>query len=376
VSAPSPAGPPGGPPPGLSVQVPPPPRSGPRAGRALAAWALLGAGGAARAGSITVTTPRPGFEVLLDGASTGLLTPATLADVPAGAHTVRVVSGCELGEAAVQVPATGSATASLNPQKADGELVIDTSPPEAEVSLDGEPTAGRRLRVACGEHSLRVSHPGFVQEVRRVQVGPAAVVVVPVQLDPQGVGRLSLSLSPARSELYLDGTQIGVGPFPDPYLLPRITAGPHMVELRAAGHLPRTEMLVVEDGAAIDLKIHLEPDPAAAAVVVAPPPPAEAAPAPPAPAAPRGPGPSPRRVAGVSMAVVGVGVGIVGGTRFIASHRAYQDYLAASTSAGSTAGQAAAIRDDEVLPARNLGVTLSTFGTALLAGGLTLALAF
>ena len=323
--------------------------------------------GMASAGSISVSSDVPGQEILVDGQQTGRFTPGRVDDVAPGRHTVRVQGACQIGETTVNVLEQGVVDAAMITRPAQGEIKLRVEPAEASVTVDGLAMSGQStLSLSCGSHSVRVTHPGYLQELIKVDVGAGETLDLAVQMEALGVGSLVVRVVPKNAEVSLDGTFVTAGDYTNSAL----TAGPHVVEVKAAGFLPKTEMFSMERDSAQSFDIALDRDPAGAAIAKAPKDPKP-------PKAPRdGGGEHTLRNVGIGLAVVGGGVGIFGLTRFAVSGQAYQDYLAASEDPNGTAGQAQAIRDQEVVPARNLGVTLSTVGGALLAGGLTMAIAF
>ncbi len=60
-------------------------------------------------------------------------------------------------------------------QEAKGTLVLESTVPNADVTLDGEPAGQTPLTrlLKPGKHELRVSHPGFYPVERLVTVGPS-----------------------------------------------------------------------------------------------------------------------------------------------------------------------------------------------------------
>lgn len=328
----------------------------------LAALAVAGWSAPVHAGSIDLVSDRPGQQILVDGIETGLVTPARIDGLAAGDHRVLVRGACHMGQTTVEVPAEGVVTTRLISSPAPGELQLEVTPPGATATVDGKPaTVGKPVVLPCGAHSVRVALDGYLQELRQVEVEAGATARLAITLEKLGLGTLAVTVQPDKAEVLLDGTFVARGD----YRSSAVTAGPHVLEVKAEGHEPRTEMFVLEAQATQSFDIALTATPGAVAA------------APPAGSS-RSDNKDKKtlRNTGIGVAVAGAGVGIFGLTRFAVSGQAYQDYLAASESPTGSAAEAQAIRDDEVVPARNLGVTLSSVGAALLAGGVTMAVVF
>ena len=189
-------------------------------------------------------------------------------------------------------------------------------------------------------------------------------IELPVSLDPLGNGSLSLVIDPPETEVKLDGRAIGKGSVSQP----TVVAGPHLLELSAPGYTPLQQSILIDAGAETRLALHLERAPGAALAATP-----EPKPKPPSEGLSRS---QKLKVTGWSVGAVGLGVGIFGATRFAVSGAAYDEYVQRSASGPGPQSEVESIRDEQVVPARNLGVTLSTVGAAMLAGGLTMAVTF
>ena len=136
---------------------------------------------AASAGRLTVRTTPAGARVFVDGRDHGR-TPASLRDLPRGAHRVRLVrEGYETEERRVVINASHPAQAltvalartpqAESPTRARGatpapagSLSVDSRPPGANVFIDGKLAGATPLvvpQIGAGEHAVRLEHDGY-----------------------------------------------------------------------------------------------------------------------------------------------------------------------------------------------------------------------
>ena len=343
----------------------PPARPSRLSARGLAALLALGAPGLAAAdGGVMVRSSPEGLRIYVDGDDTGLVTPAQLMGLPAGRHRIELTANCKGAVREINVEEGKVEDLTIEASLNFGWLRVAPTPGTAAVAVDGvEGPPNRQLD--CGSHAVRVALPGYVQSVMTVEIEAGRTTSLPVTLDPLGNGSLALVIDPASAEVKLDGRSIGTGSVTQPSVL----AGPHLLELSADGFKPLQQSILIDAGAETRLALHLEPL-AAVPVATKPGEPKE-------PAARSGLTRSQKlHAAGWSVGAVGLGVSIFGATRFAVSGAAYDEYVQRSASGPGPQSEVEAIRDDEVVPARNLGVTFTTVGAAMLAGGLTMAVAF
>jgi len=320
-------------------------------------------------GAVKVSSDVVGMQIFIDGADTGLTTPATVGNLSAGRHEVRVRGDCRVGAKLVDVVDGATVDASLSTAEGRGQLTVDVVPAEASVRIDGAAVSGPHV-VSCGEHTVIVTHPGHLQAVVKVDVDVDERRGIDVELEELGTATLVMTVVPDTAEVVLDGRVIGTGSITDD----TVPAGPHIIEVRADGFVPASQQLLIDAGETRAYTFDLQP--------------AEGAVVPPAVASGpiddgKGPGRSPRqstisplKATGIGVATVGVGLGIYGLTRFGKAGEAYQEYVDRSANGPGPESEIAAIRDDEIVPLRNLGLVTTGLGTAMLAGGITLVVAF
>jgi len=222
---------------------------------------LLYAGTAFAAGSLTVRSEPSGARIFVDGADTGLFTPATVANLPAGLHAVTLQGACSRGEAAVRI-LDGRTEERLIPLvDGGGTLTVQVTPGDAEVTVDGAAVvAGQPLAVGCGPRTLAASRAGHTPAVLTVQVGYGDELVVPLSLAAAGgagpaPASLTVVLTPAQAVLSLDGTVLGPGPRTVPSLAP----GSHRLAATLDGYRNVQQAVELAPGEAATVSLTLKP---------------------------------------------------------------------------------------------------------------------
>jgi len=91
-------------------------------------------------GDVFVAAP-PGSSIVLDGVFTGQKAPGFVRGVPVGPHRVRADLGCDTASTQVMVRAGAVERAELTLEPGSGHLSVNTDPPGAAITIDGEPLA-------------------------------------------------------------------------------------------------------------------------------------------------------------------------------------------------------------------------------------------
>lgn len=336
--------------------------------------------GTAWAATVTVRSTTPGESVFMDGNPTGLKTPAVIRGVSKGRHIFEVRDGCLAGKADVQIPAEGKVEVNIQSKANPGSLLVQPNPATATVKVDNELFVGttRPEPVSCGNHSIAVTQEGFIPAFVNVEVPAGESVVLPVQLSPMGVGKVTFSASPAAATLVLDGAEILAG-------VQDVPAGAHVVTASAPGRVTQERQFILQDGE--ELTFHFSLSPGAGAALAAARPPKRKEPKAKTPKTPRERSPNPwwntPHTVGLGATAAGIGLGVVSVLELGemgAMGREYSDRVDEVNAVGdfSVLGPAYAndYREDQLLPQRNKAVGLTAASALLLAGGLTLTLAF
>lgn len=142
-----------------------------------------------------------------------------------------------------------------------GELVIESVPPGAAVSLDGEPRGVTPARVATepggGTYRVGLRLPGYQSVERLVSVPSGAQERLSLVLEPLPA-RLAVDSIPSGAEVELDGRAVGKAPL----VLPDLPPGRHRVVALLPGFGPRGEELELVPGADERRLLRLDPLPA------------------------------------------------------------------------------------------------------------------
>ena len=317
-------------------------------------------------GSVKVSSDIVGMQIFIDGADTGLTTPATVGNLTAGRHEVRVRGDCRVGAKLVDVVDGRTSEVQLASAAGRGQLTVSVQPAGSTVRIDGDEVSGPHV-VSCGEHTVIAAHPGYLQAVVKVDVDADERRSIDIELEELGTATLVMTVMPPTAEVILDGRRIGVGSITDD----TVPAGPHIIEVRADGYQSTSQQLLIDAGETRAYTFDLKRAAGAAAPAVASGS-AEGGTSDP----PRGASFSPLKATGIGVATVGLGIGIYGLTRFGKAGSAYEEYVDRSANGPGPQSEIAAIRDDEIVPLRNLGLVTTGLGTALLAGGVTMVVAF
>jgi hypothetical protein len=148
------------------------------------------------------------------------------------------------------------ATASAEAQRArNGTLVISGDHPGAEVLIDGESVGVMPMEpvtLSPGEHSLRVTMPGFSEFNQVVRIAPRRPTEVLVELFPVSMSLLVVT-EPEGARVFVDGNFAGEGPAQI-----ELTEGQHSIRVTMLGYHERIETIDAALGSSQTLEIALE----------------------------------------------------------------------------------------------------------------------
>ena len=205
-------------------------------------------------GMLFVESTPAGGQIFIDGRPRSETTPATLRDVSAGEHIVRVVREDLVAEERVRVQRDDLAKVSMPLQRPTGSLFIESDPPGADVRIDGTPrgTTPTLIRgLAGGAHAIGVFADGYVPWEEDIVVEYNQRAEIPVTLQP--VGYLTLTVRPADARVWLDGREIRRIPRSG---LP-VGVGDHRVVARKADHDSAAADVTIEHGRISSVRLEL-----------------------------------------------------------------------------------------------------------------------
>lgn len=229
-------------------------------------------------GYISVSSSPSGARVSIDGTYRGI-TPATITEYP-GSHTVLVqMSGYSDYSQQVYVTAdtTQFVTATLSPVPpvSSGSLLVVSSPPVANVYLDGnyrgQTDSGGSLvisNLAPRSYQVEVSKSRYYDYTAAVTVYqgqqayvqatlvPVSPTVIPTTSPvPGGTGSLSISSSPSGAQVYIDNVFRGY----TPSVYDGLAQGMHSVTLKNPGYVDFQAQFQVAAGQTTNLAATLTP---------------------------------------------------------------------------------------------------------------------
>jgi hypothetical protein len=168
---------------------------------------------------LTVASTPDGATVTLDGKDVGL-TPWS-GEMKPGEHTVQVRRAGHLGAertVAIQAHRDADLSFALERIAGPGQLRVETDPPDAEVSIDGQkpvsaPYAGE---LSSGDHNVEVSSVGYRSVAQQITLLPGQQVSLRLTLSPVTGNNVppivGVNSAPEGAMLYLDGKLIGPTP--------------------------------------------------------------------------------------------------------------------------------------------------------------------
>jgi hypothetical protein len=192
---------------------------------------------------LRVDSEPPGGEILLDGQLRGK-TPADLRLLGSHPRFLAISkAGYEsVGDSVVFEPGEGVVDRFYPLKELVGALSITTSPPNASVLVDGEPSGLRTPCVledlsAARSHRIGLELPGYRPELLSpLDVDPDSTTIIHRNLVIQTTYLTVLS-DPDGADLYFDGSAAPLGR--TPYTLNEISHGRHRIRLEAPGFRTR-----------------------------------------------------------------------------------------------------------------------------------------
>lgn len=153
-------------------------------------------------------------------------------------------------------PVVPSPSPSRSPAVGVGDLYIATTPPGAEIVLDGK---GRKERsdvllkgIPAGDHNVVVSKD-YLGAAGTVTVVPGKVARLELSLEPKP-GSLLVTTQPFGAQIILDGREIGTSP-----VRTEVPAGRYRLEIRLRGYASVDRWMEVIPGRDNEVDVTLQP---------------------------------------------------------------------------------------------------------------------
>ncbi len=214
-----------------------------------------------QAGSqVYIRTDPVGAAISFDGIDIGI-SPATLQAVREGEHLISArKAGFFEERKTLTIGAEGRIVVELKLSPIQGLLLIHSIPPDAEVQIDGANRGRTPLLVRdllTGQHRINVSLPGYVPQVRDMDIAGRTPQKIEVRLT-SSMGQISVQSTPPGALVTLDGTPSGNTPCE----IPSVSAGKHLLEMALQGHTSAKAEVDVQAGQKHGVKVTLAPLPA------------------------------------------------------------------------------------------------------------------
>lgn len=205
---------------------------------------------------IRIASEPEGARVFLDGEPVGS-TPTELAAVQTGEHEVRLtLAGHAMVRETLTVkPEDDVQSFSFRLRSLAGNLRIETDPPGALVSVDGQERGRTPVAVtglAIGQHQVSLNMEGHLPVTRTVEVLDQQTTTVQETL-AQAAGSILCVSVPPGARITLDGQDMGV----TPRTLENVPVGRRVLTLSLAGHEQWTARVPVAHGETTRVEVGL-----------------------------------------------------------------------------------------------------------------------
>ncbi len=206
-------------------------------------------------GDIYVKSSPSGADIYLDNIQTGKSAPATLQDVPAGQHFLKLVKGNTIGSKTVTVKANDIVVENLKLVSARGGLKIYSNPPEAQIFIDGE-NYGKTPKVikdiSVGEHVVLLKLNDYDNFNKTVKVEYNQFGKVNGVL--KKMGRLDIQSTPGGADIYINDKLYGQTPYHER----TFAKGTYIVVLKKEGYVNYKSKIKVESEKTTRITAHLK----------------------------------------------------------------------------------------------------------------------
>lgn len=193
--------------------------------------------------SVTIATVPAGAKLSVDAAPVGQ-TPWT-GKLPSGSHGLEAsLDGYEPAAESLEVVGTKKVTKVLTLKALPPGLAVLSTPPGAQVSLDGKavgttPWSGA---TTAGKHQLEVTLAGYKPVKKSVTLAPGRAGSEALTLDPEVIA-FTITSTPKKAGVRVDGATVGETPFSG-----KAVTGTHTLEVHLDGYEPVVESFELPSG--------------------------------------------------------------------------------------------------------------------------------
>ncbi|WP_128693075.1 PEGA domain-containing protein [Methanoculleus taiwanensis] len=218
-------------------------------------------------GAVYVASTPGSAAVTLDGGESQT-TPANFTAVAPGTHSVKITKpGFVPWSKTVTVTAgkTVTVNAILNPAPDTGTLSVTSTPPGADIYLDGTYRGHTPLtigNVVQGGHELRLLLAGYQTWTGTASVAGGKSTSVNAVLIPTPAGTngdVAVTSTPAGAAIYLDSTYRGTTVAGNPIDITGVSPGTHTVTLTRAGYADYVTGISVAPGQTVRVSAVMQP---------------------------------------------------------------------------------------------------------------------
>ena len=172
-----------------------------------------GSGSMSGVGDIYVKSRPSAADIFVDGKAMELQTPATIRNIPAGEHLIKLKKEDYVGSKVVNVIPNDITEVTVTLTRARGGLKVYSDPPEAEIYIEGKPY-GKTPRVIkdlpAGEYLVTLRKTHYLDLKKQVKIKGESFAVVEGRLvKPAG---LKITSEPSGAEVTIRGEKMGITP--------------------------------------------------------------------------------------------------------------------------------------------------------------------
>jgi len=164
-------------------------------------------------GDLYIKTDPPGARIFLDNLDTKKESPATLENIAAGKHYIKVIKGNYIATASIIVKANNIVEESIPLQRALGNLKVYSTPLEAEIIIDGE-SYGRTPRIikklTVGEHKVVIKKDFYQPYTEKININYQQLSQIKADLNK--LAQININSHPSGAVVSINGIEKGRTP--------------------------------------------------------------------------------------------------------------------------------------------------------------------